>query len=106
MDFTDGYIYVDYSQMTNAADELVHQTKRISTILVTLEAELNALRNSWVGDDKDVYAEKQKAWNGAVEAMEGILTQHANLLGRISEQYDYSSKSLTQMWESVTIGGR
>ncbi|MGW6460625.1 WXG100 family type VII secretion target [Streptomyces sp. NPDC055078] len=105
MDFTDGYIYVDYTQMSNAADDLIHQTKAISTTLSSLEAELTALRNSWIGDDKDIYETKQKAWNGAVGAMENMLTKHAALLTNISDNYQYSDKSLSQMWESVKVGG-
>ncbi|MFE0425045.1 WXG100 family type VII secretion target [Streptomyces sp. NPDC058953] len=103
-DFSDGYIYVDYSHMNNAADDLISQTKAIDSILTNLDAELNELRNSWIGDDKDVYAQKQQVWNSAVEAMEQLLTKHSALLTNVSENYQYSERSLTQMWDSVKIG--
>ncbi|NJQ02992.1 WXG100 family type VII secretion target [Streptomyces zingiberis] len=103
-DFTDGYIYVDYSQMSNAADDMIHQTKAIATTLSNLEMELNELRNSWIGDDRDVYDDKQKAWDSAVKAMEELLTKHSTLLTSVSENYQYSEKSLSQMWSSVKIG--
>ncbi|MGO4749792.1 WXG100 family type VII secretion target [Streptomyces sp. 2MCAF27] len=103
-DFTDGYIYVDYSQMGNAADDMITQTKAIATTLSNLEMELNELRNSWIGDDKDVYSQKQQAWDDAVKAMEELLTKHSTLLTSVSENYQYSEQSLTQMWDSVKIG--
>ncbi|GGZ00857.1 WXG100 family type VII secretion target [Streptomyces poonensis] len=103
-DFTDGYIYVDYSHMSNAADDMVQQTKAIASILTNLEAELQELKNTWIGDDKEVYEQKQAAWNGAVEAMKDLLTSHSRLLTDVSENYQYSEKSLTSLWESVRVG--
>ncbi|MEW1724895.1 WXG100 family type VII secretion target [Streptomyces sp. NPDC093109] len=103
-EFTDGIIYVDYSQMSNAADDMIHQTKAIATTLSNLQMELSALMEKWIGDDKDVYAEKQAKWDGAVKGMEELLTKHSTLLTSVSENYQYSEKSLTQMWDSVKIG--
>ncbi|MFC4467660.1 WXG100 family type VII secretion target [Streptomyces xiangluensis] len=103
-DFSDGYIYVDYSQMSNAADDMITQTRAIATTLSNLEMELNDLKNTWIGDDKDVYAQKQQAWDNAVKAMEELLTKHSTLLTSVSENYQYSEQSLTQMWDSVKIG--
>ncbi|WP_331752477.1 WXG100 family type VII secretion target [Streptomyces chartreusis] len=103
-DFSDGYIYVDYSQMSNAADDMITQTRAIATTLSNLEMELNELKNSWIGDDKDVYTLKQQTWDNAVKAMEDLLTKHSTLLTSVSENYQYSEQSLTQMWDSVKIG--
>lgn len=103
-DFSDGYIYVDYSQLRNATDDMLTQTKAIATALDTLEMELNELKNSWIGDDKDVYDIKQKAWDAAVEAMGKLLTQDAKLLTSVSENYQHSEQKLAQAWDSVKIG--
>src|SRR5262245_5053300 len=64
-DLTDGYIHVDYSHMENAADDLVSQTQAIAKTVESLNAELGELHKTWVGDDGDVYREKQRAWNHA-----------------------------------------
>lgn len=103
-DFTDGYIHVDYAPMQNAADDMVQQTKAIDQTLTNLDAELQALRDMWIGDDKDVYNQKQTAWNNAVTEMERLLTSNANLLTGISDDYQYNEKSLTELWTSVKIG--
>ena len=103
-DLTDGYIYVDYSHMQNAGDDMVQQTKAIATTLSNLDMELAELRNSWIGDDREIYTTKQKTWDDAVKAMENLLTSHSALLSDVSESYKYSEKSLTQMWSSVRIG--
>ncbi|MEU8522905.1 WXG100 family type VII secretion target [Streptomyces sp. NBC_01216] len=103
-DFTDGHIYVDYRSMSNAADDMVQQTKAIASILVNLDAELQALKVSWEGDDRQVYDAKQAAWNGAVEAMKNLLENHSRLLTDVSGNYDHSEKKLTQLWESVRVG--
>ncbi|MFI2378270.1 WXG100 family type VII secretion target [Streptomyces sp. NPDC018964] len=103
-DYTDGYIYVDYAQMSNAADDMISQTKAIAVTLSNLEMELSALRNTWIGDDRDIYDTKQRSWDNAVKAMEELLTKHSGLLTSVSENYQYSERSLTQMWDSVKIG--
>jgi WXG100 family type VII secretion target len=105
MDFSDGQIYVDYSHMQNAADDMVQQTKSIDSILTNLEAELQELQRTWEGDDKAVYTEKQASWNNAVEEMKRILAENSALLTDVSDSYQYSEKSLTSLWESVRIGG-
>ncbi|WP_031088492.1 WXG100 family type VII secretion target [Streptomyces sp. NRRL WC-3549] len=105
MDFSDGQIYVDYSHMNNAADDMVQQTKSIDSILTNLEAELQELQKTWEGQDKTVYAEKQASWNNAVEEMKRILAENSALLTDVSDSYQHSEKSLTSLWESVRIGG-
>ncbi|MFF2598977.1 WXG100 family type VII secretion target [Streptomyces californicus] len=104
LDFTDGQIYVDYSHMENAADDMVQQTKAIDSILTNLEAELQELQRSWEGEDKAVYAQKQASWNNAVEEMKRILAEHSALLTDVSGSYQYSENSLKSLWESVRIG--
>jgi WXG100 family type VII secretion target len=104
-DFTDGLIYVDYSHMNNAADDMVQQTKAIDSILTNLDAELQQLKETWEGEDKNVYGDKQTAWNNAVSEMERILGENSAMLNEVSDSYQYSEKSLTQLWESVRIGG-
>ncbi|HEY5833941.1 WXG100 family type VII secretion target [Streptomyces sp.] len=103
-DFSDGYIYVDYSQANNTADDLVQQTKAIATTLSNLDMELSELKNMWIGDDREQYDVKQKAWNHAVQVMEQMLTKSSALLTDVSESYRYSENSLSQMWSSVRIG--
>ncbi|MCK8678157.1 MULTISPECIES: WXG100 family type VII secretion target [Streptomyces] len=103
-DFTDGHIYVDYRHMTNAADDMVQQTRAIATILANLDAELQQLKQTWEGEDRQVYNDKQLAWNNAVEAMRNLLENHSRLLTDVSDNYQYSEKSLTQLWSDVRIG--
>ncbi|GLP64815.1 MULTISPECIES: WXG100 family type VII secretion target [Streptomyces] len=103
-DLNDGYIYVDYNHMSNAADDMVQQTKAIANTLASLEAELNELVKSWYGNDADMYRQKQAAWDAAVQNMERLLTSHASLLTDISGQYQYSENQLSQMWSEVGIG--
>ncbi|MFG2945821.1 WXG100 family type VII secretion target [Streptomyces adustus] len=103
-DLNDGYIYVDYNHMANAADDMVQQTRAIANTLASLEAELNELKNSWYGEDATMYNTKQNAWHQAVLNMEQMLTSHSRLLTDISDQYQYSESQLTQMWSEVGIG--
>ncbi|WP_405463350.1 WXG100 family type VII secretion target [Streptomyces jietaisiensis] len=101
---SDGYIYVSYNHMANAADDMVMQTKAISETLSNLEAELNELSKTWYGTDADEYHRKQKAWHGAVEQMKMLLNSNGKLLQDIHDAYSHSEKSLSQMWSEVTIG--
>jgi WXG100 family type VII secretion target len=102
--FTDGYIYVDYNHMNNAADDLVTQTKAIAQTLSNLEMEISRLKQMWIGNDADTYTDKQQKWDGAVQAMEQMLTSHAALLDDISGSYKWNENNLSQMWSEVRIG--
>ncbi|MFF7838221.1 WXG100 family type VII secretion target [Streptomyces ossamyceticus] len=101
---TDGHIYVAYSHVLNAADDMVSQTRAIATTLANLEAELNELKNTWYGADADVYRQKQAEWDQALRKMEHLLTSNAGLLTDISANYKYSENSLSQMWDEVAVG--
>ncbi|MGW0832708.1 WXG100 family type VII secretion target [Streptomyces prunicolor] len=101
---SDGVIYVSYNHMSNAADDMVAQTKAIAQTLASLEQELGELSKTWYGNDADTYRQKQAAWDGAVQNMETLLTSHSQLLNEISSSYKYSENSLSQMWSEVTIG--
>ncbi|MGW3150333.1 WXG100 family type VII secretion target [Streptomyces sp. NPDC001177] len=104
-DFNDGYIYVDFSHMDNTADDLVQQTRAIAQTVADMDMELNTLKDTWLGDDRDAYNIKQTAWNNAVAAMEQMLTAHAGVLTDVSDNYRYSGNSLTEMWQSVRVVG-
>jgi WXG100 family type VII secretion target len=104
-DFTDGFIYVAYSHMNNAADDLRAQTQAIATTISNMEMELNELKKTWIGNDKDVYEQKQKAWDDAVKAMQDMLKSHSALLEEISHAYKGNENNLSQMWSEVRIGG-
>jgi WXG100 family type VII secretion target len=103
-DFTDGNIYVDYSHMNNAADDLVSQTKAIAQTISNMEMELAELKKTWIGEDAQTYDKKQQAWDNAVKAMEDMLTGHSQLLDEISGSYKYHENNLSQMWSEVRIG--
>ncbi|MCX2923773.1 WXG100 family type VII secretion target [Streptomyces sp. NEAU-W12] len=106
MDFSDGYIYVDYNHAEGAADDMVSQSKAIMSILANLEMELAELRNSWIGDDREVYSEVQAKWDNAVENIKNLLANHSHLLTDISSNYRYTEQNLSQRWSEIRIGGR
>ncbi|MFF0220948.1 WXG100 family type VII secretion target [Streptomyces sp. NPDC004629] len=103
-DLNDGYIHVEYSPVTNAADDMVQQTRAIEGTLSNLEMELNALKQTWWGDDASVYEEKQTAWDNAVIIMQQLLNSHADLLTDVSDNYRYTEQNLSQLWSEVSIG--
>jgi WXG100 family type VII secretion target len=100
----DGFIYVDYSHMNNASDDLVSQTKAIADTISNMEQELGQLKSSWIGADADTYHRKQQVWDNAIQAMENMLTSHAQLLDEISGSYKHNENNLSQMWSEVKIG--
>ncbi|MET9562765.1 MULTISPECIES: WXG100 family type VII secretion target [Streptomyces] len=106
MDYTDGYIYVDYNHAESAADDLITETRSIETILQNLEMELAELKNSWIGDDKDVYNEVQTKWDTAVENIKVLLANHSGLLTDISSNYRQTEQNISQRWGDIRIGGR
>ncbi len=103
--FSDGFIHVDYNHADNAGQDMIQQSQAIATIVSNLEMELNELKESWIGDDKDVYARVQAAWNQAVENISKLLSTHSALLGDISGDYQRREASRVQSWSTVKIGG-
>ncbi|MDQ1005805.1 WXG100 family type VII secretion target [Streptomyces sp. V4I23] len=104
MDFSDGYIYVDYNHADNAAEDMVSQSQAIMSILANLEMELTELKNTWIGDDRDVYTEVQGKWDQAVENIKILLASHSALLTEISGNYKFNESSLSQRWGDIRIG--
>ncbi|MFI0778980.1 WXG100 family type VII secretion target [Streptomyces sp. NPDC021212] len=102
---TDGYIYVSYAHVDNAVDDMRLQTQEIAKIINSLNDELQQLQQSWEGDDRQAYDEKQKAWNQAVENMSKWLGDNAKTLDDIRNMYTQNEKSQTQSWQDVKIGG-
>ncbi|MYV51682.1 WXG100 family type VII secretion target [Streptomyces sp. SID3212] len=106
MDFTDGYIYIDYNHAEGAADNMVTQSQSIMSVLENLEAELTELKNSWIGDDRDVYQDVQAKWDAAVTNIKTLLANHSSLLTDISGSYRHTEQNLSQRWSDIRIGGR
>lgn len=103
MSFTDGIIHVDYRHMDNAADDLVQQTRAIDQTLTNLDAELYALSATWLGSDADAYKVCKDNWTRAVEDMEQLLIDHSALLTDVSANYQYTEKSLSQLWGDLKV---
>ncbi|GAA4792666.1 WXG100 family type VII secretion target [Streptomyces ziwulingensis] len=106
MDFSDGYIYVDYNHAEGAAEDMISQSQSIMSIISNLEMELAELRNSWIGDDRDVYSDVQAKWDQAVQNIKDLLANHSSLLTDISSNYRYTEQNLSQRWGDIRIGSR
>ena len=102
---TDGFIYVSYAHVDNAVDDMRLQTREIAKIINSLNQELQALKHTWEGDDRQAYDEKQAAWNQAVTNMAKWLDGNAQTLDEIRKLYTQNEKSQTQSWQGVRIGG-
>ncbi|WP_179120060.1 WXG100 family type VII secretion target [Streptomyces tsukubensis] len=106
MNFSDGYIYVDYHHAEGAAEDLGGQSQTIMSALANLEMELSDLRNSWIGDDKDVYSDVQAKWDSEVEKIKELLATHSTLLTDISANYRRTERNLSQRWGEIKAGSR
>ncbi|MEU1518967.1 WXG100 family type VII secretion target [Streptomyces sp. NPDC005811] len=100
-DLNDGVIHVEYNHVDQGVEDMIQQTRAIETTLDNLEAELNSLKTTWVGDDFNAYGKAQEGWNNAVVAMEQLLMSHATLLGNVSDNYRQTEASLAQMWSEL-----
>lgn len=106
MDFSDGYIYVDYNRAEGSAEDMINQSQAIMSIISNLEMELTELKNSWIGDDAQVYTEVQQKWDTAVQNIKNLLANHSNLLNDISANYRRTESNLEQKWADIRIGSR
>ncbi|WP_019545477.1 WXG100 family type VII secretion target [Streptomyces sulphureus] len=99
---TDGIIDVHYSEVENAAMDIVAQTKAIKDTLHSLDEELKALREGWNGDDRAAYEQAQAKWNGAVDQMQMLLTKNQDLLQEVAQNHQRDERSGAQGWSEVT----
>ncbi|MER8235782.1 WXG100 family type VII secretion target [Streptomyces sp. NPDC094049] len=102
--FTDGRIYVSYAHVDNAVDDMRLQTTEIQKIISSLNDELQALKNSWEGEDREVYDEKQAAWNNAVAKMASWLQANAATLDQVRALYTSNERQQTQGWQDLRVG--
>ncbi|MFJ8754207.1 WXG100 family type VII secretion target [Streptomyces sp. NPDC102441] len=104
MNFSDGVIYVDYAPVEGAADDMVALSQSIMSIIENLKSELTVLKESWIGDDAEVYGKVQAEWDQAVENIKILLAQNSAVLTDISSNYRYTEQSLAQRWGDIKIG--
>ncbi|MBE9500368.1 WXG100 family type VII secretion target [Streptomyces sp. NPDC006990] len=102
--FMDGEINVDFNRTDNAAEDLRLQTQQIKKWLAELDQELQHLKASWIGDDRDVYEEKQAAWNRAADAMGNLLTQYGGTLNEVSEAFRRNQSNAAQGFSNLRVG--
>ncbi|NEA68410.1 WXG100 family type VII secretion target [Streptomyces sp. SID12488] len=106
MDFSEGYIHHDYGQAERSMADMQDQSDAIAGIIEQLNQDLAALKETWIGDDRDVYTDVQAKWDGAVTNIRTLLHNHSGLLEKISADYRHSEQSRTQRWGEIRIGSR
>lgn len=104
MNFTDGFIHMNYTHAEQTIEDLRSRSTAIESAIRSLEQKVMQLKNSWVGDDADVYEDVQKRWNAAVDNINTLLRANSVLLNDIAERYRQSERSGAQRWMGVGIG--
>ncbi|WP_331728262.1 WXG100 family type VII secretion target [Streptomyces sp. NBC_01176] len=95
-------IYIDHGQALTFAEEMMHQTTRISGVVHQLEGELAGIVGNWLGPDRDIYYGKvQPTWNSEVQALSTILQRHAQTLDNISDMYTKTVNRNAQGFEEI-----
>ncbi|MFD3309997.1 WXG100 family type VII secretion target [Streptomyces sp. NPDC058656] len=105
MDFSQGFIHIDYGGAEVAVDDMRVISKEIYSVIDELNRDLSALQETWIGDDKEVYTGVQAQWNGAVENIRSLLGNHSVLLEEISVGYRRNEQRRSQRWGDIRIGG-
>ncbi|WP_210592172.1 WXG100 family type VII secretion target [Streptomyces sp. GESEQ-35] len=101
--FEHGHIFVDFSKNANVAEDLRLQTRNILNWLQQLDQELQVLKNSWEGEDKEAYQEKQDQWNASVQAMNTLLDNYSGLLDEVSNAFRDNQNKSAQAWQDLRI---
>ncbi|MER5888281.1 WXG100 family type VII secretion target [Streptomyces sp. NPDC001941] len=101
---TDGQIYVEYTAVNQAAEDMRMQTERINKLVTALNEELTGLFGAWQGADASTYGEIQGQWNSAAGKLGQILANHSATLDDITDQYRRHEARTKDNWEGVRIG--
>lgn len=91
-------IYVDYDQVSTAADNFGKRHQTLESILDTLESGLAPMVGSWEGSAQAMYVEKKAAWERASRDLTALLKSMQKLTKDAHQGYQTVVSDNLTMW--------
>ncbi|GAA2397336.1 hypothetical protein GCM10010420_24020 [Streptomyces glaucosporus] len=92
-------IKVTYAFVENAANDIRNVAKELDTQLTDLERRVNAVVQTWEGETKQVYENKQQHWNRNVKGLNDTLEAIARALDGATDGYRGTDKKAAAQFD-------
>ncbi len=96
-------IVVDYPALYAAEEELSASQKAIAAALTTLNADLQPLLSSWIGDGGEAYHVQQDKWNASSDDLNATLALMYQAVGTANAQYQLTDNRIASAWQGTSV---
>jgi early secretory antigenic target protein ESAT-6 len=95
-----GSILVNFSTVSNAAEEVRSTASRVQAQLDELKAGVSRIAQSWEGKAQEGYRARQAEWDSSAADLHQVLTQIAGALDNAAQNYQATENKNAQIWGS------
>ena len=97
---TPGHILVNFSTVSNAAEEVRSTASRVQAQLDDLKAGVSRIAQSWEGKAQEGYQARQAEWDSSATDLHSVLTQIAGALDNAAQNYQATENKNASIWGS------
>ncbi|BCY05166.1 WXG100 family type VII secretion target [Actinoplanes sp. L3-i22] len=95
----DGVLLVNFSALRQAGTDIDKALATLRTQLDQLERDAAPLVESWAGEAREAYAQRQTTWRAASADLEGILRQIKLAVDESAADYVATERAATQRFQ-------
>ncbi|MEZ0095399.1 WXG100 family type VII secretion target [Streptacidiphilus sp. EB129] len=93
-----GHIMVNFSTVSNAAEEVRSTATRVQTQLDELKAGVARIAQSWEGSAQEGYQARQHEWDASAADLHSVLIQIAGALDGAAQNYQSTESKNASIW--------
>jgi len=94
-----GHILVNFSTISNAAQEVRATAGRIESQLADLKAGVQRIAQSWEGAAQEGYQARQAQWDSSAADLHTVLTQISSALDNAAQNYQSTENKNASIWQ-------
>lgn len=95
---TDSHILVNFSTISNAAEEVRSTAARVQSQLDDLKSGVSRVAASWEGKAQEGYRARQAEWDASATDLHQVLTQIAGALDNAAQNYQATENKNAGIW--------
>ena len=95
----DGVLLVNFGALTQASADIQKALNKLQTELDQLERDAGPLVQTWSGEAREAYAQRQQKWRSASADLQHILHNIKRAVDRSAEDYLTTEKQATQRFQ-------
>ena len=97
---SDGHLLVQFGALQAASGNISKAVSTLNSTLSDLESAAGPLVNTWDGEAKEAYAQRQAQWRSAAQDINEILARIKSALDQSAEEYAATERSNTSLFSS------